>query len=382
MDFSKKELERYGRHLLLPEIGTEGQLKLKKAKVLLIGTGGLGSPAGIYLAAAGVGTIGLIDFDRVDLSNLHRQIIHFTEDIGRPKVISAKEKINHLNPEVKVLTYDVKLDSSNALDIFKNFDLIVDGTDNFPSRYLINDACILSKKPYVFGGILRFEGQVSIFGLDDGPCYRCLFQDPPKPGQIPSCSEAGVLGVLPGVIGLLQANEAIKLICGIGRPLKGRILIFDALDASFRDLKVKKDPHCAICSSNRTIHKLIDYELFCNARPHAAQQSGSTTQEISVQELKKIVDQKPKDFYLLDVREQFEWDIANIDGAVLKPLSSLKDHYQDIPKDKKIFVHCKLGGRSRQAIEFLKTKGYQNLTNIKGGIDAWAQDIDPKITRY
>ena len=381
MEFSKKELERYGRHLLLSEIGQQGQLKLKKSKILLIGTGGLGSPAAIYLAAAGVGTIGLIDFDRVDLSNLHRQVIHFTPDIGRPKVISAQEKINALNPEIKVVTYDTKLDSSNALEIFKEFDLIVDGTDNFPSRYLINDACVLSKKPYVFGGILRFEGQCSIFGLDDGPCYRCLFSEPPQPGQIPSCSEAGVLGVLPGVIGLLQANEAIKLICGIGQPLKGRLLLFDALAASFREVRIKKNPQCAICGPNRTITKLIDYQLFCDARPKT-QETANTVQEISVKELKNIMDQKSKGFYLLDVREQFEWELAKIDGAVLKPLSSLKDKYQDIPKDKRVFVHCKLGGRSRQAAEFLKTKGYQNVFNVKGGIDAWAQEVDPKITRY
>ena len=384
MELTNDEIKRYGRHLILPEIGKEGQLKLKSAKVLLIGAGGLGSPAAIYLSAAGVGNLGIVDFDRVEFSNLHRQVIHFTDDIGKPKVISAKEKISRLNPQVNVITQATTFNSKNALAIIKDYDLIIDGTDNFPTRYLINDACVLSGKPYVYGGIFRFEGQCSVFGLDDGPCYRCLFQEPPEPGEVPSCAEAGVLGVLPGIIGLLQANEAIKMICQIGEPLKGRLLLFDALATHFREIKIKKDPQCPICGPHRTIHKLVEYAPICDVQTptSSTKTKGEDMHEITVQELKKIMDERPKDFYLLDVRELVEWDIAHIEGAVLKPLSTFEEDYQDIPKDKKIYVHCKVGGRSLMAAKFLNSKGYPNVANVKGGIEAWAKEIDPSMAQY
>ncbi len=395
MEFTKEETERYQRHFLLPEIGEQGQRKLKNAKVLLVGLGGLGSPCAIYLSACGVGTLGVIDFDRVELSNLHRQVIHFTKDIEKSKVDSAKEKIKNLNPHVQVITHRETFQANNALAIIKDYDLIIDGTDNFPTRYLINDACILSKKPYVFGGIFRFEGQVSVFGFEDGPCYRCLFEEPPQPGEIPSCAEAGVMGVLPGIIGLLQTNEVIKIICQIGEPLKGRLLIFDALTTRFREIQIKRNPNCPLCGLNPTIHKPIEYAPICTLSSPTPSTKGkamkfmsifkkdiSEISEITVQELKKIMDKRGAHFFLLDVREQKEWDIAHIENAVLKPFSTFKDNYEDIPKDKEIYVHCKAGGRSRKVIEFLKTKGYKNLFNVKGGIDAWAKEIEPTMPKY
>ena len=377
MKLTNEEIQRYGRHLILPEIGQEGQLKLKQARVLIVGVGGLGSPVAIYLTAAGVGTIGLIDPDKVEFSNLHRQVVHFTSDVGKPKVVSAKEKLAELNPAVKVLTYESKFNAGNALPIIKDFDLVIDGTDNFPSRYLINDACVLSGKPFVFGGIFRFEGQCSVFGVTDGPCYRCFFEEPPQPGEVPSCAEAGVIGVLPGIIGLLQAHEAIKLICNIGEPLKGRLLIFDGMNTQFREVKIKKNPTCAICGANRTIHHLVEPARVC--------QVDLTTDipEITVQELKEKLDKNAKGVCLIDVREKEELDIARIPGAKLKPSSGLEGSYQDIPKDRTVYVHCGGGGRSKSAIRFLKSKGYINeLINIKGGIKAWAKEIDPKMPRY
>jgi len=384
MELTKEEMKRYARQLVLPEIGQEGQLRLKSARILIIGTGGLGSPAALYLSAAGVGTLGVVDFDKVELSNLHRQIIHGTDDIGQPKVISAKEKIARLNPEVKVIPRETRLNSQNALEILKNYDFIIDGTDNFITRYLINDACILLGKPFVYGGIFRFEGQLSVFGLKNGPCYRCFFQEPPSSGEIPSCAEAGVLGVLPGTMGVLQANETIKMICGIGTPLKGRLLIFDALATRFREVQIPKDPHCPMCSANRTIHKLGEYTPIGCALSPSQKESPSENRipEATVQELKQKLLDSPQKIYILDVRDQKEWEIAHIEGAVLKPLSTLKENYQDIPKDKPVYVHCKLGGRSFQAVEFLKTKGYTNCINVKGGIDAWAEEIDPPMPRY
>ena len=384
MGLTNEEIKRYGRHLVLPEFGEEGQLKLKGAKILLVGAGGLGSPAAIYLSAAGVGTLGLVDFDKVEFSNLHRQVIHFTKDVGKSKVGSAKEKIAQINPEVKVITQETTLNSKNALALIKDYDLIIDGTDNFPTRYLINDACVLSKKPYIYGGIFRFEGQCSVFGFEDGPCYRCLFQEPPNAGEVPSCAEAGVIGVLPGIIGLLQANEAIKIICQIGESLKGRLLIFDALTTHFREVKIKKDPQCPMCGSHRTIHELVEYSPICDLQTQTTsmETKGEDMYEITVRELKKIMDERSEDFYLLDVRELEEWNIAHIEGAVLKPFSTFKDNYQDIPQDKKIYVHCKVGGRSLNVAKFLKTEGYQNVANVKGGIDAWAKEIDPTMPKY
>lgn len=382
MPLTNDEILRYGRQLTLPGFGQEGQIKLKSARVLLVGAGGLGSPQAIYLAAAGIGTLGIIDPELVEVSNLHRQVVHFSSDVGKAKVVSAQEKIAQLNPGVKVQTFPVKFSAQNALDILKDYDLVIDGTDNFPSRYLINDACIFAGKPFVYGGILRFEGQCSVFGLQDGPCYRCFFQEPPAAGEIPSCAEAGVLGVLPGIIGLLQSNEAIKMICGLGESLKGRLLIFDALTTQFREVRIKKDPHCPMCGPQRTIHQLKEYNLVC---PTEGQPSSSQQEEIpqiTVQVLKEILRDPSPDVYLLDVREPPEWEIAHIPQAVLKPLSTLEEDYQDIPKDKRIFVHCKLGGRSTLAIQFLKSKGYDNCVNITGGIDAWAKEIDPQMPRY
>jgi len=357
-----------------------------------VGAGGLGSPAIIYLAAAGVGTLGVADPDRVELSNLHRQVLHFTGDQKKSKVASAREKIQQLNPDVAVRTHETLLSAKNALDIIRNYDLVIDGTDNFPARYLINDACVMLKKPFVFGGILRFEGQVSVFGLEGGPCYRCFFPDPPRPGDVPSCAEAGVIGILPGIIGLIQANEAVKILCRIGEPLKGRLLIFDALETRFREIRIPKDPSCAMCGSQRTIHTLTDVELACADQPEPQETKGKTMfglfgkkdapQEISVQELKREIDRRDPGVCLVDVREKIEWDVARIEGAILKPMSTFENDYQDIPKDKTVYLYCKVGGRSRNAAQFLRSKGYKNVFNVKGGIDAWAREIDPQMRRY
>ena len=382
LSLTKEEVERYGRHILLPEVGKEGQIKLKKAKVLLVGTGGLGSPSLIYLSAAGVGTLGIIDPDKVEFSNLHRQVIHYTTDVGKPKVISAQEKINQLNPHVKIITHETRLNAKNAIEIIKDYDLVIDGTDNFSTRYVINDACILLKKPFIYGGIFRFEGQCSVFGFKDGPCYRCFFEEPPGPGEIPSCAEAGVIGVLPGIIGLLQSNEAIKIICQIGEPLKGRLLIFDALATQFREIQIKKNPSCAMCGHNQTIHQPMDYDVTCNSPSSSPVMTEDAIPAISVHELKEIIDERLNKIYLLDVREQKEWDIAYINGAVLKPTSSFEKNYQDVPKNKPVYIYCKFGGRSANAVKFLKSKGYSNCMNVKGGIDAWAKEIDTKMAKY
>jgi adenylyltransferase/sulfurtransferase len=382
---SQKELQRYSRHLMLPEIGLQGQIKLKKSKVLLVGAGGLGSPLAIYLAAAGVGTLGLVDFDVVDYTNLHRQVIHNTDDVGKLKITSAKEKISKLNPEVTLITYETALTAKNALEILKDYDLVVDGTDNFPTRYLVNDACVLLNKVNVYGSIFHFEGQVSLFGMKDGPCYRCLFPEPPDPGLIPSCAEGGVLGVLPGIIGLLQANEAIKLICEIGEPLKGRLLYFDALKMKFKEMKIRKDPKCPLCGDNRSIHTLIDYQQFCGI-PHPENKKEKSMSDaiglMSVQELQKRLQDKKTDFILVDVREEKEYAIAHIEGAILKPLSELEFDYEDLSKDQEIAIHCRTGGRSMRACQFLQTKGYTKLYNVTGGITAWAQEIDSSVPIY
>ncbi len=359
--------------MILNEIGEAGQAKLKKAKVLIVGAGGLGSAPAIYLAAAGVGTLGIIDSDKVDLSNLHRQVLHTTKDLGKAKVASAKEKLKALNPHVKVVTYKERFEAANAAKLVKEYDFVVDGTDNFKTRYLINDASVLAKKPFVFGGIFQFEGQCSVFGLDEGPCYRCFMPEPPRPEEVPSCAEAGVIGILPGILSLLQANEALKLICGIGEPLKGRLLIFDALSTHFREVRLKKDPQCPVCGVNPTIKEVKEEALptACILRPE------TNVPEVTVAELKKLLDKKAKDFMLIDVREQPEWDEKHIEGAVLMPMSTLQETYQKIPKNKRICMHCGGGGRSSRAVQFLQSKGYTKVYNVKGGIRAW-KEIEPK----
>lgn len=372
--FSQEEKIRYARQTILPTIGQEGQERLKNARILLVGAGGLGSSPAIYLAAAGVGTIGLVDADAVSLTNLHRQILHYTSDIDKPKVISAREKLNQINPHVNVVAHQARLTAANAQELFAGYDLILDGTDNLPSRYLINDACFFFKKTFIFGGVYQFEGQLSVFG-SDGPCYRCLFREPPPPNEMPSCSEAGVIGVIPGIIGLMQANEAIKWICKIGDPLVGRLLIYDALSARLREIKIKKDPSCPLCGTNPTIRALEDYVWHCADSPT------EKAEEITVRELKQLRDKKPE-LYLLDVREQAEWDIARIEGAHLKPLSLLKNDFEDIPRGKTVYCFCKAGGRSAKAIEFLRSKGYLNLVNVKGGIQAWSEEIDRTVAQY
>jgi adenylyltransferase/sulfurtransferase len=378
------EVQRYSRHLIMPEVGVEGQLKLKAGSVLCIGAGGLGSPAALYLAAAGVGRIGIVDFDVVDFSNLQRQVIHGTPDVGRSKLASAKDRLHALNPLIEIDTYETALSSKNALDLFKPYDIILDGTDNFPTRYLVNDACVLLGKPNTYGSIFRFEGQASVFATKNGPCYRCLYPEPPPPGLVPSCAEGGVLGVLPGVIGTIQATEAVKLIMGIGEPLIGRFLIYDALRMKFRELKLKKDPDCPVCGTHPTVTELIDYEQFCGIAPAAepamsAQDTNET--EIDVKELKRKMDAK-EDFYLLDVREPNEFKIGRIPGSTLIPLGEVPQRYQEIPKDKEIVVHCKMGGRSAKAAGFLRQQGFKSVKNLKGGILDWADKIDPSVPKY
>ncbi len=378
------EVKRYSRHLIMPEVGVEGQLKLKAGSVLCIGAGGLGSPAALYLAAAGVGRIGIVDFDVVDFSNLQRQVIHGTPDVGRSKLASAKDRLLALNPLIQIETYETALSSKNALDLFKPYDVILDGTDNFPTRYLVNDACVLLGKPNTYGSIFRFEGQASVFATKNGPCYRCLYPEPPPPGLVPSCAEGGVLGVLPGVIGTIQATEAVKLIMGIGEPLIGRFLIYDALRMKFRELKLKKDPDCPVCGTHPTVTALIDYEQFCGVAPASepamsAQESNET--EIDVNELKRKIDAKD-DFYLLDVREPNEFKIGRIPGSTLIPLGEVPQRFQEIPKDKEIVVHCKMGGRSAKAAAFLRQQGFKTVKNLKGGITDWSDKIDPSVPKY
>ena len=386
MALSNEEVQRYSRHLIMPEVGVEGQEKLKKGRVLCIGAGGLGSPAALYLAAAGVGTIGIVDFDVVDFSNLQRQVIHGTSDVGRSKLASAKDRLRELNPHINVETYETALSSKNALELFRPYDVILDGTDNFPTRYLTNDACVILGKPNAYGSIFRFEGQASVFAMKDGPCYRCLYPEPPPPGLVPSCAEGGVLGVLPGVVGTIQATEAIKLIMGIGEPLVGRFLIYDALRMKFRELKLKKDPDCPVCGTNPTVTELIDYEQFCGIAPAATEVAVSTASnsnetETDVNELKRKIDAK-EDFFLLDVREPNEYQIGKIPGSTLIPLGEVPQRVGEIPRDKEIIVHCKMGGRSAKAAAFLRQQGYTNVKNLKGGILDWSDKIDPKVPKY
>ena len=382
---SNDEVKRYSRHLIMPEVGIEGQRKLKASKVLCIGAGGLGSPVAMYLAAAGVGTLGIVDFDTVDFSNLQRQILHGTPDVGRPKLASAKDKLHALNPEIDIETYEVALSSQNALKLFEPYVIIVDGTDNFPTRYLVNDACVLLGKPNAYGSIFRFEGQASVFATKDGPCYRCLYPEPPPPGLVPSCAEGGVLGVLPGLIGVIQATEAVKLIMGIGEPLIGRFLIYDALRMRFRELKLRKDPDCPVCGTHPTVTKLIDYEQFCGIRPEpaAAQQAGAAVNEWETTsvDLKKRLD-AGDDVFILDVREPNEYQICKIPGSVLIPLGELPRRYAELPKDKDIVAHCKMGGRSAKATEFLQSVGFKRVKNLKGGILDWIDRVDPSQPKY
>ena len=377
---TNEEVARYSRHLIMPEVGMEGQLKLKAARALCIGAGGLGSPVLLYLAAAGVGTLGLVDFDEVDYSNLHRQIIHGTPDVGRSKLASAKARINALNPEVEVVTHEMALSSKNALGLFADYDLVVDGTDNFPTRYLVNDACVIAGKPNVYGSIFRFEGQASVFATKDGPCYRCMFPEPPPPGLVPSCAEGGVLGILPGVVGTLQATEAIKLILGVGESLVGRFLLFDALKMRFRELKVRKDPDCPVCGAQPTVTELIDYDQFCGIAVAAAGTPGADD-DVTVEELKTRLDRRDS-FLLLDVRESREFEICRIPGSVLIPLGELPSRLSELEGRDDMIVHCKSGVRSGKAVKLLREAGYSKARNLKGGILAWIDRIDPTLPKY
>jgi adenylyltransferase/sulfurtransferase len=378
------EVRRYSRHLILPEVGMEGQKKLKAARVLCIGAGGLGSPVAMYLTAAGVGTIGIVDFDVVDFSNLQRQILHGTPDVGRPKLDSAADRLQALNPHVKVVKHETALTSQNALQLFKDYDVIVDGTDNFPTRYLVNDACVLLGIPNAYGSIFRFEGQASVFGTKDGPCYRCLYPEPPPPGLVPSCAEGGVLGVLPGIVGCIQANETIKLILGIGEPLIGRFLVFDSLRMKFRELKLRKDPDCPVCGTHPTVKELIDYEQFCGVAPAqvaAAEPAGGSATEITVKELKARKD-RGEDVFVLDVREPHEYEINRIPGSTLIPLGDLGERFVELDANREIVTQCKSGMRSARAAAFLREHGFKNVKNLKGGILAWVDQVDPSQPKY
>ena len=377
------EVARYSRHLIMPEVGMAGQVKLKAARALCIGAGGLGSPVALYLAAAGVGTLGLVDFDEVDYSNLQRQIIHGTPDVGRSKLESAKSRLNALNPEVEVVTYEMALSSQNALGLFADYDLVIDGTDNFPTRYLVNDACVIQGKPNIYGSIFRFEGQASVFATTDGPCYRCLYPEPPPPGLVPSCAEGGVLGILPGVIGTLQATEAIKVMLGIGEPLIGRFLIFDALKMRFRELKLRKDPDCPVCGEHPIVTQLIDYDQFCGITPVAPAVAMASEAEdaATVEELKTRLDHR-ESFLLLDVREPQEFEICRIPGSVLIPLGDLPSRLSELAGRDDMIVHCKSGVRSGKAVRLLREAGYSKARNLKGGILAWIDRIDPTLPKY
>ncbi len=379
--FAPDELRRYSRHLLLPEVGVAGQKALRRAKVLLVGAGGLGAPAALYLAAAGVGELGVVDLDAVELSNLQRQILYGTADVGRPKILAATERIERLNPGVRVVPHEGKLDSSNALEIVKGYDLVVDGTDNFPTRYLVNDACVLLGKPNVYGSIYRFEGQVSVFDARRGPCYRCLYAEPPPPDLVPSCAEAGVLGVLPGVVGALQATEAIKLIVGIGEPLVGRLLLYDASSMRFRELTLAKNPDCVLCSPTATQKGLIDYAEFCGVGPSVARGPAEGIPEIGPEELQAALrgDDPP---VLVDVREPEEWEISRIEGAVTIPKGDLPERVSELARARSLVVFCRSGSRSAAAVRTLLDLGFDRVRNLKGGINAWAEKVDPSLPVY
>jgi len=382
-DLSNEEIRRYSRHLIMPEVGIDGQRKLKSARVLAIGAGGLGSPLAVYLAAAGIGTIGIVDFDVVDDSNLQRQILYGASDVGRPKLQAAAERIRDINPNVQVVPYETRLDSSNALEIFREYDIVADGTDNFPTRYLVNDACVLTGKPNVYASIFRFEGQASVFWAEKGPCYRCLYTEPPPPGLVPSCAEGGVLGILPGLLGVIQATETIKLALGSGDSLVGRLLLVDALSMRFRELKLRKNPNCVVCGPNPTVTRLIDYEQFCGIPQEAAaaRANSSGIPEITVQDLKAMRD-RGEDFVLVDVREPHEFAICAFPESVKIPLGTLPQNLNRLSTADEIVVHCKMGGRSAKAVQFLRDAGFRKVRNLAGGIDRWAQQIDPRMPRY
>ncbi len=373
------EIDRYSRHLILPEVGMEGQKRLKSASVLLIGAGGLGSPLGMYLAAAGVGHIGIVDFDYVDGSNLQRQIIHGTKDIGRSKLESARETIADINPHVEVTTFEGALRSENALDVLADYDIVIDGTDNFPTRYLVNDACVLLGKPNVYGSIFRFEGQASVFWAEKGPCYRCLYPDPPPPGLVPSCAEGGVLGVLPGIVGCMQATEAIKLILGHGEPLIGRLIVFDALTMTFRELRLRRDPECPVCGEDPTLTDLIDYDAFCGVGQTGEPEPAAS--DLAPAEVQERLERGDR-LVLLDVRNPVEWEICRLDGATLMPLSVLPARMHELDPDAEIVVYCKVGIRSAHAAQILSENGFTRVHNMAGGILRWSSDVDPSVPRY
>jgi adenylyltransferase/sulfurtransferase len=381
VELTQPEFARYSRHVIMPEVGLDGQKRLKAAKVLVIGTGGLGSPLALYLAAAGVGALGLVDYDTVDASNLQRQIIHGTRDVGRSKCQSAADKLRDINPEVKLVLHEERFTSKNAMEIVRPYDIVVDGTDNFPTRYLVNDVCVLLNKPNVYGSIFRFDGQATVFHPAVGPCYRCLYPEPPPPGEVPSCAEGGVLGILPGVVGCIQATETIKLILGVGEPLIGRLLHYDALSMTFMTFKIRRDPKWPVGAPHPTIKGLIDYEQFCGVRGGPAPAPAASGSEITPEQLKKRID-AGENLFVLDVRNPNEFQICRIPGTVLVPLPDLPNRLAEVPRDREVIVHCKSGMRSAKAIEFLKSQGYSKLVNLTGGILGWAEKVDPGMARY
>jgi adenylyltransferase/sulfurtransferase len=382
MQLSNDQIKRYSRHLILPEVGMAGQKRICSTSVLCIGAGGLGSPIAMYLAAAGVGRLGIVDFDTVDFSNLQRQILHETRDVGRPKAESAKETIKGINPDVEVVIHNTRLSSENALDIIRRYDIVVDGTDNFPTRYLTNDACVLLKKPNVYGSIFRFEGQASVFAPHlSGPCYRCLYPEPPPPGMVPSCAEGGVLGVLPGIIGCIQATEILKLALGQGSPLVGRLLLFNALDMKFKELKLRRDPECPLCGEHPTIKELIDYEVFCGI-PQEQAAPAENPDEVSVREMKRALDNPKLNIRVVDVREPDEYEISHISGVPQIPLSVLGQRFTELDPNQQIYIHCKSGVRSLKALSFLREQGFKHVKSVRGGINAWADEIDPSVPKY
>jgi sulfur-carrier protein adenylyltransferase/sulfurtransferase len=381
--FGREELVRYARHFVLPQVGPEGQSRIKGARVLVVGAGGLGSPVALYLAAAGVGTLGVVDHDTVDLSNLQRQLLHGTSSLGRSKADSARDRLRDVNPHVRVVTHPVRLTSANALGILGDYDLAVDGSDNFPTRYLLNDACVLQGKPYVYGAVDRWEGHVSVFAAPGGPCYRCLFREPPPPGAVPGCAEAGVLGVLPGVVGTLQAVETVKLILGVGESLVGRLLAFDALALSFREVRLRRNPGCPVCGDHPTQPTLVDYDLFCGLEPEPSPPEREDLPEISPRELQKMLE-GPSPPFLLDVREPYEWEIGNLGshGALLLPMGELRRRIGEIPPGKPVVVYCHVGVRSALVVEVLRTRGLDRVWNLRGGYLAWVDEVDPSLPRY
>ena len=382
MELSNEEIRRYSRHLILPEVGLAGQKKIKSTSVLCIGAGGLGSPIAMYLAAAGIGKLGLVDFDTVDFSNLQRQILHGTEDVGRHKGESARDTIKSINPGVEVVLHSVRLSAENAMDIIRQYDVVVDGTDNFPTRYLTNDACVLLKKPNVYGSIFRFEGQASVFAPHlGGPCYRCLYPEPPPPGMVPSCAEGGVLGVLPGIVGCIQATEILKLAIGKGTSLIGRLVLFNALDMKFKELKLRRDPQCPLCGDHPTIKELIDYEVFCGI-PTEPVNPASNPDEVTVQDMKKAMDDPKLGIKIIDVREPDEHQITHITGVPLHPLSTLPQTFTNLDPNTQYYIHCKSGVRSMKALKFLREQGFKYTKSVKGGINAWSDEIDHNVAKY